>query len=58
MRTTNIENAVTLMYSVNVYTNTVGYKKSEAKEIMATVDDEFTKLGFARTTCKTQPSIE
>lgn len=51
MRTTNIENAVTVLYEVNVYTNTVGYKKSEAKEIMATVDDEFTKLGFARTMC-------
>lgn len=51
MRTTNIENAVTLMYEVNVYTNTVGYKKSEAKDIMEAVDGEFSKLGFARTMC-------
>ena len=51
MRTTNIENAVTLMYEVNVYTNTVGYKKSEAKDIMEVVDNEFSKLGFARTMC-------
>ena len=51
MRTTNIENAATLMYEVNVYTNTVGYKKSEAKDIVEAVDDEFSKLGFARTMC-------
>lgn len=51
MRTTNIENAATLMYEVNIYTNTVGYKKSEAKDIMEAVDDEFSKLGFARTMC-------
>ena len=49
MRTANIENAATLMYEVNVYTNTVGYKKSEAKDIMEAVDGEFSKLGFART---------
>ena len=42
MRTANIE---------NVYTNTVGYKKSEAKDIMEAVDGEFSKLGFARTMC-------
>lgn len=51
MRTTKIENAVTLMYEVNVYTNTVGYKKSEAKDIMESIDNEFVKLGFARTMC-------
>jgi len=49
MRTTNIENAVNVMYEANVYTNTVGYKKFEAKDIMETVDNEFTKLGFAFT---------
>ena len=58
MRTTNIENAVSLMYSVNIYTNTVGYKKSEAKEIVATVDDEFTKLGFARTMCNPVANLQ
>lgn len=51
MRTTKIENAVTLMYEVNVYTNTVGYKKSEAKDIMESIDNEFVKLGFVRTMC-------
>ena len=51
MRTTNIENAVTVMYEVNIYTNTVGYKKSEAKDILEVIDDEFSKMGFARVLC-------
>ena len=58
MRTTNIENAVNVAMEVNVYTNTVGYKKSEAKDIMETVDDEFTKLGFARTMCNPVANLQ
>lgn len=58
MRTTNIENAVSVMYEANVYTNTVGYKKSEAKDIMETVDEEFTKLGFARTMCNPVANLQ
>lgn len=50
-RTTAIENAVSVMYEVNVYSNMVGYKKSEAKEILAIIDKEFEKLGFTRITC-------
>lgn len=46
-----IENATSVAYEVNVYTNTIGYKKSEAKDIMQTIDDEFAKLGFTRTMC-------
>ena len=51
MRTTNIENAVSVMYEANIYTNTVGYKKSEAKDILKVVDDEFSKMGSARILC-------
>lgn len=51
MRTTNIENAVSVAMEVNVYTNTVGYKKSEAKDILEVVDNEFAKMGFARILC-------
>lgn len=58
MRTTNIENAVSVAMEVNVYTNTVGYKKSEAKDIMETVDEEFTKLGFARTMCNPVSNLQ
>ena len=58
MRTTNIENAVSVAMEVNVYTNTVGYKKSVAKDIMETVDEEFTKLGFARTMCNPVANLQ
>lgn len=58
MRTTNIENAVNVMYEVNVYSNKVGYKKAEAKEILATIDDEFSRLGFARTMCNPVANLQ
>lgn len=48
-RTINIENAVSVAYEVNVYSNKIGYNKIEAKEILAAVDSSFTRLGFTRT---------
>ena len=48
MRTANIENAVTVMYEVNVYSNKIGYGKSEAKDILATADAMFSRIGFTR----------
>ena len=48
-RTENIENAVSVMYEVNIYSNKASGKKSEAKAIAATVDTAFTSLGFTRT---------
>lgn len=48
-RTENIENAVSVMYEVNIYSNKSSGKKTEAKAIAATVDDAFTSLGFTRT---------
>lgn len=58
MRTTNIENAVNVMYEVNVYSNKIGYKKSEAKEILSTIDEEFSRLGFARTMCNPVANLQ
>lgn len=49
MRTDRIENAVSLMYEANVYSNKVGYSKVEAKEILSVVDAAFEKIGFTRT---------
>lgn len=49
MRTLNIENAATVMYEVNVYSNKASGKKSEAKAIAATLDAEFAQIGFTRT---------
>lgn len=54
----NLENAVSLMYEVNVYTNSVGYKKSEAKDIMETIDNEFSKTGFTRTMCNPVSNLQ
>lgn len=58
MRTTTIENAAQLMYEVNVYSNKTGYKKSEAKDIMDTIDQEFAALGFTRTMCNPVSNLQ
>ena len=50
MRTDNVENAATVMYEVNVYTNTPN-KKLDAKDIMSVVDGVLSRLGFTRTIC-------
>ena len=51
MRTNKIENAAVVMYEVNIFTNTVGYKKLEANSILAIVDGVFENLGFTRIMC-------
>lgn len=48
MRTTKIENAATVMYEISVFTNSVGYKKLEARDIMVAADEEMERLGFTR----------
>lgn len=58
MRTRNIENAVNVMYEVNVYSNTIGYRKSEAKRIMASADREMSRLGFTRTMCNSISNLQ
>lgn len=50
MRTAgNVENAASVMYEVNIYSNLTGYKKSQAKEILQEIDEEFAAMGFTRT---------
>ena len=53
-----IENAVQLMYEVNVFSNEVGYKAIRAKEILADIDDIMAKLGFTRTMSTPMPNLE
>lgn len=48
MRTAKIENAVSVMYEVNIYSNKSAGKKTEAKEIATAIDAEFEALGFTR----------
>lgn len=57
MRTTNIENAVSVMYECNVYSNKVNGKKSEAKEIASVLDGALTEMGFTRTLMENVPNF-
>lgn len=45
----SFENHINVMYEVNVYSNKASGRKSECKAILATIDDEFIRMGFART---------
>lgn len=44
----NGETAATVMYEVQIYTNAVGKKRSQAKKIASVVDLAFASLGFSR----------
>lgn len=57
MRTANIENAASVLYEVNVYSNKTGYKKAEAQEIMSFIDDIMARLNFTRTMCNPLPNL-
>jgi hypothetical protein len=58
MRTTRIENAARVMYEVNVYSNKDGYRKLEARAIMADVDEILSGLGFTRTMLNPVPNMQ
>lgn len=45
----DIENFVTVMFEVNVYSNKKDGKKKEAKQIFSAISDKFKELGFTRT---------
>lgn len=57
MRTANIENAASVPYEVNVFSNKIGYKKAEAQEIMSFIDEIMSSLGFTRTMCHPLPNL-
>ena len=58
MRTTTIENAVAVMYEVNVFSNKVAGKKSEAKAIAGAVDELMGGLGFTRMFREQVPNLK
>lgn len=58
MRTDNLENAASVMYEVNIYSNKAGTRKSEAKEIANTADSVFTEIGFTRTFREQVPNLK
>lgn len=47
--TGSLENHAQVVYEVNVYSNKKVGKKSECKDIIACIDNEFERLGFTRT---------
>lgn len=48
MRSENIENAAEVVFEVNIYSDRVAGRKSEAKAIANLVDDTLTSRGFTR----------
>lgn len=56
-RNVNIENAASLMYEVNIYSNKVAGKKRESREIANLVDAAFSNLGFTRTFMNQIPNL-
>lgn len=58
MRTENIENAASVMYEMNVYSNKASGKKAEAKAIVNAADEFFTSIGFTRTFREQIPNLK
>ena len=56
-RTENVENAVTVMYETNVYSNKTAGKKSEAKAIANILDEAMASIGFTRTSRNVVPNL-
>lgn len=57
MRTIYIENAIHVMFQLDVYSNKVATRKSEAKAIMSLADDAMSELGFTRTFLEPTPNF-
>lgn len=57
MRTNKIENAASVMWEMNIYSNKVSGRKSEAKAIANTADDVFAEIGFTRTFREQIPNL-
>ena len=54
----NLENHVSVMYEVNVYSNKQSGKKRECKAIAALIDNEFAALGFTRSMLQPIPNMD
>ena len=58
MRTENIENAVSSMFEINVYSNKASGKKAEAKAIANAVDEKMSAIGYTRTFREQIPNLK
>lgn len=52
-----IENAVNVMFEVDVYSNKISGKKEEAKKVMDLVSENMALIGFTRTMCSPVPNV-
>ena len=57
MRTLNIENAISSMIEINIYSNRSSGKKAEAKEIAAVADEVMSSIGYTRTFREQIPNL-
>ena len=58
MRTTNIENAVRVMYEARAFSDKKSGKKAEARAIITTIDSEMQGMGFTRTFLDAIPNLQ
>ena len=58
MRTLHIENAVSVMYEINIYSNKSSGKKAEAKAIANTLDEAMAEKGFTRSFREQIPNLK
>ncbi|MDL2302046.1 hypothetical protein LJC58_06810 [Lachnospiraceae bacterium OttesenSCG-928-D06] len=56
--TDSVENHVSVLYEVNVYSNKTNGKKTECKDIVSIIDSELAKFGFTRTMLNPIPNEE
>ena len=54
----SLENHVSVMYEIGVYSNKEVGKKSECKQIMALIDNEMKGMGFTRIFMNPVPNLE
>lgn len=58
MRTAqNIENGAQVMWEANVFSNKASGRKQEARQIMASLDEQMAALGFTRTVMNAIPNV-
>lgn len=57
MRTENIENAVSSLFEVNIYSNRASGKKAEAKSIANAVDEKMASIGYTRSFREQIPNL-
>lgn len=58
MRTENIENAVSSLFEVNIYSNRASGKKAEAKSIANAVDEKMASIGYTRSFREQIPNLK